>query len=167
MQSYERAAAAGLYEKALAATILKLKTVPHLSSKAAEHLKHTFHSSQFPNIGIIIPVPLSKRRFHERGFNQAEVIAKIIERSSGIPVDNASLQRTIHTAAHRAGMDAKARERTVQKAFAVKRKNLIEGHDILLVDDVFTTGSTVSACAKVLKQNGAGKVFVLTLARAH
>lgn len=166
MQSYERASAVGLYEKALAATILNLKTVPHLSSKAAEHLKETFRSSQI-NVGLIVPVPLSKRRHHERGFNQAEVLAQIVKHSSGIPVDDASLVRTVHTAAHRAGMDAKAREKTVKNAFVVKRKNLIEGKDILLIDDVFTTGSTVSACAKVLKQNGVGKVFVLTLARAH
>jgi ComF family protein len=166
MQSYERASAVGLYEKALAVTILHLKTVPYLSSKAAELLKDKFRSSQI-NAGLIIPVPLSKRRRYERGFNQAEVLAQVIKNSSGIPVDASSLMRTIHTAAHRAGMDAKAREKTVQNAFVVKRKNLIEGRDILLVDDVFTTGSTVSACSKVLKQNGAGKVLVLTLARAH
>jgi ComF family protein len=166
MQSYERAAAVGLYEKALAVTVLQLKTIPHLSSKAAEHLKDTFRSSQI-NADLIVPVPLSKRRRHERGFNQAEVLAQIVKKSSGIPVDAASLLRTVHTAAHRAGMDAKARERTVKNAFVVKRKNLIEGKNILIIDDVFTTGSTVSACAKVLKKNGAGKVFVLTLARAH
>ncbi len=167
MQSYEKAFAAGLYENALAATVLQLKTVPHLSSAASEHLLNTFRTAAVENIDLIVPVPLSKRRFHERGFNQAEVLAKIIKRSSGIQVDSGSLLRTIHTAAHRAGMDAKARERTVHKAFAVKRKHFIESKNILLIDDVFTTGSTVSACAKVLKQNGAAKVFVLTLARAH
>ncbi len=167
LQSYERAFAAGLYEKALAATIIHLKTVPYLSTVGAEHLINTFHSSNIENIDLIIPVPLSKRRFHERGYNQAEVLAKVIKRSINIPVDSASLLRTVHTAAHRVGMDAKAREKTVQKAFAVKRKNLIENKNILLVDDVFTTGSTVSACGKVLKQNGAGKVYVLTLARAY
>ena len=67
---------------------------------------------------------------------------------------------------HRIGMDEKARELTVRKAFEVTRPKLIEGQNILLIDDVFTSGATASYCAKVLKKHGAAKVNVLTLARA-
>ena len=75
------------------------------------------------------------------------------------------MTRTIHTPMHRAGMDAKGRALTVEKAFAVTRPKLIAGKNILLVDDVLTSGATISACAKILKKNGARKVFVLTVAR--
>ena len=67
---------------------------------------------------------------------------------------------------HRAAMDEKARELTVKNAFEVKRANFIKNKKILLVDDVFTSGATVSACAKILKKAGARKVYVLTVARA-
>jgi competence protein ComFC len=63
-------------------------------------------------------------------------------------------------------MDEKARRESVEKSFAVKNKRLIESEKLLLVDDVFTTGATVSTCAQILKENGAGEVFVLTIARA-
>jgi predicted amidophosphoribosyltransferase len=63
-------------------------------------------------------------------------------------------------------MDARARRETVESAFRVERPRLIEGERILLIDDVFTTGATVSACAQDLKEAGAEDVFVLTVARA-
>jgi predicted amidophosphoribosyltransferase len=63
-------------------------------------------------------------------------------------------------------MDKKAREATVKNSFIVRAPRLVEGREILLVDDVFTSGSTASHCAKVLKKNGASSVRVLTLARA-
>lgn len=166
LQSYETARAAGLYEKALAASVIALKKTPHLCSAAKDAFLSAIDPANFGDADLVVPVPLSKLRFHERGFNQAEILANIAAKRMGLQVDPVSLARIVHTPVHRAGMDAKARERTVRKAFAVKRKNFVAGKNILLVDDIFTTGSTASACAKVLKQNGAGKVFVLTLARA-
>ena len=67
---------------------------------------------------------------------------------------------------HRAGMDRKARGMTVKNAFDVSRPKLIGGKNILLVDDVLTSGETVSSCAKILKKKGAARVDVITLARA-
>ena len=67
---------------------------------------------------------------------------------------------------HRAAMDNKARELSVKDAFEVMRPKLVEGEKILLIDDVFTSGATVSNCAKILKENGAKQVCVLTVARA-
>lgn len=113
-----------------------------------------------------MPIPLSKQRMIERGFNQAEVIARSVARNTDIPVDSHSLVRTTHTPMHRAGMDKRARELTVINAFKVVRPNLVRGSRILLVDDVFTSGSTASDCAKTLKKAGAERVKVLTLAQA-
>ncbi|MDQ3806373.1 MAG: ComF family protein, partial [Acidobacteriota bacterium] len=67
---------------------------------------------------------------------------------------------------HRAGMDRRARRETVEDAFRVVRPRLVEGQRVLLVDDVFTTGATASACARALRAAGAAEVYVLTVARA-
>lgn len=83
-----------------------------------------------------------------------------------IEVDALSLTRKINTPIHRVGMDQRARELTVMKAFDVVRPKLIAGKNILLIDDVLTSGETASECARILKKNGAAGVCVFTLARA-
>lgn len=163
---YDKAAAIGVYENALAATILNLKEQPILPKRLREPIPAAIERSGFKKADFIIPIPLSKLRRLERGFNQAEIIAKGISRITNIPVDSASLSRKIHTPVHRMGMDKRARELTVQNAFEVLRPKLIAGKKILLVDDVFTSGATASYCAKALKKNGAVEVNVFTLARA-
>ncbi|MCD9186928.1 MAG: ComF family protein [Pyrinomonadaceae bacterium] len=163
---YDRAKAVGIYEKALAAEVIELKKVPHLSRTLRELYYSAFENSDFHDADLLIPVPLSKKRRIERGFNQAEVLGKFLERKTKIKCDNKTLARTNHTPMHRAAMDRKAREMTVEKAFEVTRPNLVEGKNIVLIDDVFTSGATVSACAEILKKNGAVRVDVLTIARA-
>ena len=163
---YDAATAAGIYEKALAASVIDLKTTPILSGRIKAAIKDASIRADIFKSDLIVPVPLAKQRRQERGFNQAEIIAAELSRSSGIPVDTFSLTRKLHTPIHRMGMDQKARELTVKNAFEVVRPRLIDGKNILLVDDVFTSGATASFCAKVLKKNGARKVNVFTLARA-
>lgn len=163
---YDRAIAVGLYEHALSASVLNLKREPFVSKRLQKLFISAFENSGFQDTTLIMPVPLSKKRRIERGFNQAEVIAAILTKQTRIKVDDKSLTRKIHTPVHRAGMDRKGRELSVKNAFEVKRKNLIKGDNILLVDDVFTSGATASNCAKMLKKSGADKVYVLTLARA-
>ncbi len=113
----------------------------------------------------IIPVPLHPERERERGFNQSAALGRALAQLTNLPLDEQSLTRVSHTAKHRAGMDARARRETVAGAFLVKRPRLIAGERVLLIDDVFTTGATVSECAFVLKAAGASSVFVLTIAR--
>lgn len=163
---FDTARAAGLYEQALASTVIQLKKVPTISKRAAQLFAKAFDRSDFSDTTLIVPVPLSRKRLLERGFNQAEILAKTLSKYTGIPTDFNSLQRSIHTPIHRAGMDKKARELSVKNAFVVSRPKLIEGQKVLLVDDIFTSGSTASYCAKALKKSGAAKVNVLTLARA-
>lgn len=163
---YDRAEAVGIYEKALAASVVELKKTPYLSKTLRQLYFSAFENSDFHDTDLLIPVPLSKKRRIERGFNQAEVLGKLLERKTKIKCDDKTLVRTIHTPMHRAAMDRKAREMTVEKAFEVTRPNLVEGKNILLIDDVFTSGATVSACAETLKKNGAVRVCVLTIARA-
>jgi ComF family protein len=113
----------------------------------------------------VVPVPLHATRLGERGFNQAAVLGHALARLASLPLDEWSLVRTVHTERHRAGMDERARRESVSGAFRVQRPRLVSNERILLVDDVFTTGATVSACAGALKAAGAQEVFVLTAAR--
>ncbi len=163
---YEAAIAVGIYEKALSATILELKSTPRLPARLLTPIDETLKRHDLSMMDIIVPVPLSKARRLERGFNQSEIIANEIGRRIGLPVDAASLTRMRNTPIHRIGMDKKARQLTIHNAFNVTRPKLVDGKNILLVDDVFTSGATTSGCAKVLKQNGAKRVVVITLARA-
>lgn len=162
---YDSASAVGIYEHALAASVLHLKREPFVAKRLQKDFISRFHNSDFQDTTLIVPVPLSKKRFLERGFNQAVVLSEILANHTKIKLDAQSLVRKTHTPMHRAGMDAKARETSVKNAFEVKRPKLIAGEKILLVDDVFTSGATVSNCAKVLKENGADKVYVFTLAK--
>lgn len=162
---YDHAFSAGVYEKALSGSILALKEIPSISARLARTIEAAIDIHAL-STDIVIPAPLSKARRLERGFNQAELIAGLIGKALKTPVDAQSLSRSRHTPIHRIGMDQRARELTVERAFEVTRPRLISGKKILLVDDVLTSGSTASACAKVLKKNGAAEVNVFTIARA-
>ncbi len=163
---YDKAAAIGVYEKALSATIINLKTSPFLPKRLKELIPEAVERAGFNDADVIVPIPLSRQRQLERGFNQAEIIATVVSRATGVPLDHFSLARSRHTPIHRVAMDNKARELTVQNAFEVARPKLIVGKAILLVDDVFTSGATASNCARVLMKNGARQVNIFTLARA-
>jgi ComF family protein len=163
---YDKAAAAGIYEKALAAAVRHLKSTPSLPGRVRTLLNSAYLPPAFDNVDLIIPIPLSKHRRLERGFNQAELIAGPISKRLRSPIDGQTLTRKLHTPIHRIGMDQKARELSVRNAFEVTRPKLVAGKSILLIDDVLTSGATVSNAAKVLKKSGAAKVYVFTLARA-
>jgi ComF family protein len=163
---FDSARAVGLYEHALLATVLNLKKTPFVPLRLQNLFFTAFLQSPFPDTTRIIPVPLSKRRLRERGFNQASLLAKVLAERANLPLDENSLIRKIHTPRHRAGMDRKARAESVRNAFEVTRPNFVENENILLIDDVFTSGATASNCAKALKNKGARAVYVLAVARA-
>ena len=114
---------------------------------------------------LVIAAPLHRLRQRERGFNQADLIARVVSRGFEIPLDDGSLVRVRVTERHRAGLDSVDRAESVESAFEVARPRLIEGSSLLLVDDLMTTGSTISAMAKTLLESGARRVAVLTIAR--
>jgi ComF family protein len=160
------ARACGAYEGALRASIIELKRRPHAAPRLVRQLHQVQQSAPLSAAEIIIPVPLHPVRERERGFNQAVILARELARLSGLPLDEHSLVRRSQTKMHRAGMDRKARRKSVAGAFSVRHGDLITGKKVLLIDDVFTTGATASACAKALKDDGASEVFVLTICRA-
>jgi competence protein ComFC len=163
--AFTAARACGFYEGALRASILNLKREPHVASRLARLMFATQRREPIDGADLIIPVPLHPERERERGFNQALLLARELARLSNLPLDEHSVVRRVHTERHRAGMDSRARRDSVADAFAIRHADLIAGQRVLLIDDVFTTGATVSACAAALKEAGAEHVFVLTVAR--
>jgi len=163
---FTSARACGVYSGAVEASILFLKDSPHVCPRLRKIIYRTV-SDHEPALTaqVVLPVPLHHLRRQQRGFNQAEVIARLISREFLLPLDIHSLVRTKPTERHRAGMDAGDRARSVERAFEVSRPRLIQGASVLLVDDVYTTGSTIGAASRSLLEAGAGQVTVLTLAR--
>ena len=112
---------------------------------------------------FVVPVPLHSARKRERGFNQAELLALSLRRLTGLPVVNA-LQRTRYTTTQ-TQFDRNERMENLRGAFRLRRGSNVQDLRMLLVDDVLTTGSTLSECAKVLKKAGAISVHAATAAR--
>lgn len=114
---------------------------------------------------IVVPVPLARRRLLARRFNQAAVLAREVARLTGLGYEPMLLERTRATASQ-VGLSRGQRQRNVAGAFAVPAhfEDRARGRKILLIDDVITTGSTVGACARVLRRAGAARVDVLALA---
>ena len=116
---YDRAIAVGIYEKALAASVVRLKRTPTVPGVLKTLIIERVRQLDVSACSVVIPVPLSARRRRERGFNQAAVLASLVASELRRPLDTQTLVRSTHTPVHRAGMDQKARAVTVKNAFNV------------------------------------------------
>ena len=112
-------------------------------------------------VEIIIPIPLHRKRIEKRGYNQAELIAEALGKTLCIPVDSRLMKRKVNTRPQKE-LDYRERKQNMKNAFFLKGENRYRR--ILLVDDIYTTGSTIEAAAELLKRNGAENVFFLTIA---
>ncbi|HEX7617309.1 MAG TPA: ComF family protein, partial [Verrucomicrobiae bacterium] len=113
---------------------------------------------------FIVPVPLHSVKHREREFNQAQRLAHHLSAATRIPLNNKLLRRVIPTATQTL-LTREQRATNMRRAFEVSGQSGLDGESIVLVDDVFTTGATTSACAKALRAAGAGDVCVWTVAR--
>jgi len=116
---------------------------------------------------VVVPVPLHRSKLRQRGFNQAEEIARAAVKSlkrDGLTLASGVLERKRATESQ-TGLSDHQRQENVRGAFVVAAPELIKDRDVLLVDDVFTTGATISECARLLRRRGADRVFVATVAR--
>lgn len=113
----------------------------------------------------VIPVPLHPKRKKYRGFNQSQVLAEELAKLKGIPLVEGRLIKKKNVPPQ-TSFEAREREKNIKNAFDVRRPDKIKGKVIVLVDDVFTTGSTVQECSAVLMKAGVKEVRAVTLAQA-
>ncbi len=164
---WSRARAALAYDEASKPPILALK---HASARdglsvLARWMVHA-GGDLLDEADVLLPVPLHYRRLAARGFNQAGWLASAVGRVAGVPVCVDGLSRVRPTPSQ-GTMSASARRRNVAGAFKVRasRRTRLNGRRVVLVDDVYTTGATLAACARTLKRSGADHIDVLVLAR--
>jgi ComF family protein len=146
--------------------LLKYGNVAPLGAWFARHLASLVkaNSSNFA-ADVVVPVPLDQGRMRERGYNQAELIAKPLARVLGIPYRSYLLLRT-RPRPNQLRLTRRERWETVRGAYATHKTAQVDNLRVLLVDDVFTTGATLDACSRALKGAGAARVAGLTVARA-
>ena len=113
---------------------------------------------------IIVPVPIHRKRKLQRGYNQTQLIAKEISKNIDIKLCGDVLIKSKNTIAQ-SKLNKNKRKQNIKDAFKVSNFEKIQGKNIILFDDIFTTGSTVNECSKILKKAGAKKVGVLTIAK--
>ena len=109
----------------------------------------------------LIPVPLHRKRKLKRGYNQAEVIAKVISKQLGIPINNKILTRVKNTKPQKE-LNDEDRKKNLENAFKI-HKSIVELKKVILVDDIYTTGSTIDSCARILLDNGVSEVYYVSL----
>ncbi len=165
--AFDRARSFAIYEREAvkAITLLKYEAITPLGSWFADRLGEVIGRSaeQFA-VDAVVPVPLHRQRKRERGFNQAELIARPLARRLNLPVRANLLVRT-RPRPERLRLSRKERWRIVRGAYSTRAGSKVDNLRVLLVDDVFTTGATLDACARTLKRAGAAYVVGLTAAR--
>jgi competence protein ComFC len=134
---------------------------PFLADLLIREARPVLHEQQWD---FIVPVPLYPVKQREREFNQAERLARHLSAATGIPLEQKLLRRVLPTATQTL-LTREQRAANMRRAFAADGHARLDGERIVIVDDVFTTGATTSACAKALRAAGAGDVCVWTVAR--
>ncbi len=164
---FDRLRAVAFYSGPAKDLVLALKFARRRELAEAMGIWMARSGNEFLGDSLVIPVPLHWTRLWQRRFNQAADLARVAADISGAEYAPFVLKRTKRTQ-QQVGLPAKERIRNVRRAFQVSGDQLqkLAGRRVVLVDDVYTTGSTVSACTKVLKSAGAGTVDVLTFALA-
>ncbi|HEY6547519.1 MAG TPA: ComF family protein [Vicinamibacteria bacterium] len=167
LQGFEAGCSLGPYEGSLRILVheLKYRGRRRVAERLAEELL------QAPRVRdilagevVLVPVPLHPRRRRDRGFNQSELIARALGTRTGAAVCPGALVRRKDTAPQ-SELSAAERRRNVAGAFAVRQRARVAGRVVVLVDDVWTTGATALACARILREAGAVAVRLLSVAR--
>lgn len=154
--SYEREIKQAIYN-------FKYNDRQHMHSLFGRLMIESILENDLEHLDIVVPVPLYKDREKKRGFNQAELLAKYISVHLKLELDTKNLTREVQTKAQNK-LDRGQRKRNISGVFGLKDKQAFVRKKILLIDDIYTTGSTVDECSKLLLEHGASQVFVSTLA---
>ncbi|MFH1612848.1 MAG: ComF family protein [bacterium] len=162
---FEKAISVGNYNVVIKDIILLFKYKKREGiSKIIEKIifKYLENESLNKNIDLMIPVPLHKSRLKERGFNQSEILAKIIRKKYSFKIEKNLIR--IKKTRPQIELNAKERKDNIKGAFVLKTPEKIKDKTILLIDDVYTTGSTIKECAKVLQKAKVKTIYVFTFA---
>ncbi len=146
---------------------LKYKNAPEVGTRLAEMAaKELLESGFFDDITRIVPLPLSKKKQRQRGYNQSEYIARGLSAVTGIPIDASLVKRDIsnETQTHK---NRDERWENVKDIFSVNSNATLDGEHVLLVDDILTTGATLCSCANTLKTQCDCKISIFTLAYTY
>ncbi len=156
-----------VYDDFMADMIAKYKyhNNPYMFKTFAYMLTEKFKTLNI-EVDCVIPVPITKKRKRERGFNQSALIAKEFSNQNNFAYFDDVLIKTKESL-HQADLGYIERQKNILGSFKVENKKKIEGKSILIVDDVLTTGATTGACAEALKKAKAKKVYVLTIASTN
>ena len=169
---FERAAAFGEYKDGLRGLIhlLKYESVTPaagpLGKMLAQAMSGLLHGHEGPP-PLLVPVPLHKNKLRSRGFNQSELIARAAAKalSHQVTMLSGAIIRQRETISQ-VGLSREERIENMRDAFRPADARSVKGRNVIVIDDVMTTGTTLSECARVLKQAGAEKVWAVTVARA-
>lgn len=167
---FDKAVAYGSYEGGLRELIhlLKYEQVRPAARVLGRMLHEAIASlSDLPNDAVVVPIPLHRKKIRQRGFNQVELIARAALKLESQPrrLFSNTIERQRETKSQM-GLTSHQRRENMRGAFVVTKPAQISGREVLLVDDVYTTGTTVSECARILRRAGASKVWVVTVARS-
>ncbi len=162
---FDRASAVGVYGGVMQETIYRFKYSrrPELAAPLGKLMADKIIGAGMPDYDLLLPVPLYPGKEAERGFNQAGLLAREVGRHLGLPVNTKALARVRDTLSQ-SRMNREQRRVNVRGAFAVPDPEVVGGKRVLLIDDVYTTGSTVDECARMLRAAGAVGIDVLSLA---
>jgi len=163
---FEIARAVGPYEEPfrISTKVLKFMGKKYLAHKMGSMMaEKVLKEPRFGKIDLIVPVPISPNSFQVRGFNQTELLARHIGKELGVRFDNHVIFRVKDTPSQ-TELSKEEREKNLLCAFEVRDKTKVVNKSILLVDDVYTTGSTVRECTRTLLEAGADRVSIITWA---
>ena len=161
---FEQGKAPFVYDKVMRSSIARYKYCrrqEYAAFYAEEILQRHAKKISMWKAEVLVPIPLHPSRRRKRGFNQAELLAKALSVRSGIPMDASLLIRTKKTHAQKE-LNDQERLANLKDAFSIQRRN-IPYHNLILVDDIYTTGSTIDTAARLLKEYGVQKVYFLCI----
>jgi ComF family protein len=149
--------------------LLKYEQVRPAAGILGGMLAAAIRQIEFADVPVLmLPVPLYKGKLRQRGYNQAELIARAALKNPGLTGRfelNASLLRRVRETRSQTGLTRHQRRENLRGAFELTDSDAVRNREVLLVDDVFTTGTTASECARISRRAGASNVYVATVAR--
>jgi ComF family protein len=155
----------GSYDRGLVEVVQAFKFRGHdfLDQPLADLIADAYAARNDDDFDTIVAVPMHRKKVRARGYNQAELLARRFSRRTRIPLRSELLQKIAETQTQ-SSLEKSARAANVRHAFAADRE--AKGRAVLLIDDICTTGETLTACARALRRAGARRVSALTVARA-